>query len=136
MFKKVDHIGVAVKNLEETIQYYVGKMGGTQIGPVFSPPGMGVSIAKISLGNVIFEFIEVTDRKSPMAGFIEKHGEGLHHLGVEVDDVNKAIQSLSANGIKAIDKQPMRRGDHVAAYIYPEAMNGVSVEMMEFPKKA
>ncbi len=135
MFEKVDHIGVAVKDLNEAIKFYVDTLGGIKETPIFGSPRGDRSMVMISLGNVKFEFVSTTDTESALAKFIEEYGEGLHHLGVEVDDIDKEIKSLTARGVSAMDNQAIQRPNHKAAYIYPEAMNGVSVEMMEFLKK-
>jgi methylmalonyl-CoA epimerase len=136
VFKKVDHIGIAVSNLDEAIKYYVGTLGGTQRTPVVTPPGMGLSFVKIALGNVVLEFLTPVDDKGQIAEFLTNHGEGLHHLAVEVEDMQQTIDDLSTRGVKAVDKKPNARQNNLSAHIYPEAMNGVSVEMMEYYKKS
>jgi len=131
VFKGINHIAVAVRDLDKAVKYYLDVLGGVQECPVFQSATGDRKMARISVGKVSIELITPLGSDSPIAEFLEKHGEGLHHIGIDVGDIEEEIEALDARGVGLLNKEPIIRKGHRAAYINPEAINGVSVELME-----
>ena len=131
MFKKIDHLGIAVNNLEETIKLYRDVLGLEFAGEE-EVAEQKVKVAFFPLGESSLEFLEPTSEDSPIAKFIAKKGPGLHHIAVGVDDVAKAIEEAKAKGMRMIDETP-RYGAHGAriAFIHPKSTPGVLLELCE-----
>jgi len=131
MTKKVSHIGVAVKDLEAAIPFYRDMLNmefeGTEV-----VEEQKVKVAFLVTGETRIELLEATSEDSPIAKFIEKKGEGVHHIAYEVADVNAAIADLMAKGIRMIDEKP-RLGAHnnLIAFIHPKASGGVLTEICQ-----
>ena len=131
MIEKIDHIGIAVKNLEEAARVYSGVLGlgssGTEI-----IEGQGVMITKFTVGDVKLELLQPTDPDSPVGRFIEKRGEGVHHIAFAVDDIDESLETLKAQGVDLIDKEPrIGAGGSRIAFIHPSAAGGVLIELVE-----
>lgn len=131
MMKKIDHIGIAVSNLEDAIELYQGKMGLRCAGSEEVPDQM-VRVAFFPAGESSLELLEPTSEDSPIAKFIAKKGQGIHHLALGVDDVEAAIASLKEKGVQMIDHTP-RPGAHGAriAFIHPKSTPGILIELCE-----
>ncbi|HUV51532.1 MAG TPA: methylmalonyl-CoA epimerase, partial [Dehalococcoidia bacterium] len=104
MIKKVDHIAIAVKNLDEGLKTFEALLGikATHVKEV---PDQKIRAAMINIGNVEIELIQPTAPDTGVAKFLEKSGEGVHHICLEVDDVDKELQEMAAKGIELIDKK-------------------------------
>ena len=131
MVKKVDHIGVAVKNLEETTKFYeevLGlKCGGTEV-----IEEQKVKVAFLPIGDSEIELLESTDEEGPISRYIEKKGEGIQHIAYRVDDIEKAIEEMKAKGIRMIDEKPRYgAGGAKIAFLHPKSTYGVLVELCE-----
>ncbi|WP_305043746.1 methylmalonyl-CoA epimerase [Geoalkalibacter sp.] len=133
--KKISHIGIAVSSLEAAIPLYRDVLGmefeGTE-----EVAEQRVKVAFFIAGESRVELLEATTADSPVAKFIEKNGEGIHHLAYEVDDLKAAIAALQAQGVRLIDTEP-RRGAHGTsiAFLHPKATGGVLTELCQ-PHKA
>jgi methylmalonyl-CoA/ethylmalonyl-CoA epimerase len=131
MTEKIDHIGIAVKNLENSIPFY-----RDQLGMVFEGTEeiaeQRVRVAFLKVGQSRIELLEPTTPDSPVAKFLEKHGEGIHHLAYEVEDIEQALRDLAAQGVQLVDKLP-RRGAHGSriAFLHPRASGGVLTEICQ-----
>ena len=131
MVKKVDHIGIAVKNLEETLKFYEGvlglKCGGTEV-----IDEQKVKVAFLPIGDTEVELLESTDAEGPISGYIEKKGEGIQHIAYRVDDIEKAIEEMKAKGIRMIDEKPRYgAGGAKIAFLHPKSTYGVLIELCE-----
>lgn len=128
MVKKISHIGIAVKNLEEGIAFY--EKLGLKLEAIEEVPSQKVRVAFLPCGDTRIELLEPTSEDSPVARFLEKRGEGVHHLAFAVDDLPQALQDIEADGIRLIDKEP-RPGAHNAdiAFLHPKSTNGVLIEL-------
>lgn len=131
MLKKINHIGIAVNNLEEAISLY----GGTLCMPfkgVEEVAGYKVKVAFFQIGESKIELLEPTCKDSFLAGFLKKNGEGIHHIAYEVEGIEDVIQKLEAEGTRMIDKTP-RQGAHGArvAFIHPESSQGILTELCQ-----
>jgi methylmalonyl-CoA epimerase len=131
MIKKIDHIGVAVKDLNEGIRFYRENLG-LAIERIEEVKEQKVKFAFIPLGESIIELLQSTDPNGPIAKFIEKRGEGIHHIALEVDHVEGFLQKLKERGVQLIDEKP-RIGAHgmKIAFLHPRSANGVLLELCE-----
>ena len=131
MIKKIDHIGVAVKNLNEGIRFYRENLG-LAIEGIEEIKEQKVKFAFIPLGESTIELLQSTDPNGPIAKFVEKRGEGIHHIALEVDHVEGFLQKLKEKGVQLIDKKP-RIGAHGMkfAFLHPRSTNGVLLELCE-----
>ncbi|NOQ52066.1 MAG: methylmalonyl-CoA epimerase, partial [Desulfuromonadaceae bacterium] len=117
--KKINHIGIAVKNLENSIPFYRDQLGmefeGTE-----EVAEQKVRVAFLKVGESRIELLEPTSPDSPIAKFLEKNGEGIHHMAYEVDDIEAALADMKKQGVRLIDETP-RRGAHgsLIAFLHP-----------------
>lgn len=131
MVKKVDHIGIAVKSLEETLKFYEDALGlkceGTEV-----VKEQKVKVAFLPIGDTEMELLESTDDEGPIARYIEKKGEGVQHIAYRVDDIEKAIEEMKAKGIRMIDEKPRYgAGGAKIAFLHPKSTHGVLIELCE-----
>ena len=131
MTDKLNHIGIAVKNLETSIPFY-----RDQLGMVFEGTEevteQKVRVAFLKVGESRIELLEPTSPDSPVAKFLEKNGEGIHHLAYEVADITAALAELKRKEVRLIDEQP-RLGAHgsMIAFLHPKATGGVLTEICQ-----
>uniref|UniRef100_A0A7C3UBG8 Methylmalonyl-CoA epimerase n=2 Tax=Geoglobus ahangari TaxID=113653 RepID=A0A7C3UBG8_9EURY len=130
MINKIDHIGIAVKNLDEAIDLY--KKLGFEIKEIEEVPEQKVKVAMLPVGESKIELLEATSEDSPIAKFIEKRGEGVHHIAINVSDIEKALQNAKENGLQLIDEKPrIGAGGKKVAFIHPKSTKGVLLEFVE-----
>jgi len=130
MFKKIDHIGIAVSNLDEAIELY--KKLGFEVKGVEEVAEQKVKVAMLPIGESKIELLEATSDDSAIAKFIEKRGEGIHHIAVNVEDIEKALENAKNEGIKLIDEKPrIGAGGKKVAFIHPKSTKGVLLEFVE-----
>jgi methylmalonyl-CoA epimerase len=140
MIKKIDHIGVAVHSIEEALRTYEGALG-LELANVEEVPEQAVKVAFLPVGDSEIELVEPTttdtstklSTSSGIAKFLEKRGEGLHHVCLEVEDIEAALQDLAAKGIRLIDEQPRRGAHGRVAFLHPKSAHGVLIELIEKP---
>ncbi|HNU95067.1 MAG TPA: methylmalonyl-CoA epimerase [Bacillota bacterium] len=131
MVHKVDHIGVAVSNLEEALKIYTDVLGlklhGTEV-----VEEQKVRVAFMPVGDTEIELLESTDPEGPIAKFIEKRGEGIQHIAFRVDDIEEALEQMRQQGVRLIDEKPRYgAGGARIAFLHPKATGGVLVELCE-----
>ncbi len=130
MINKVDHIGIAVKNLEEAIDLY--KKLGFEVKEIEEVEEQKVRVAMLPAGESRIELLEATSDDSPIAKFIEKRGEGIHHIAINVSDIEKALENAKKSGLKLIDEKPrIGAGGKKVAFIHPKSTKGVLLEFVE-----
>lgn len=125
---KIKHIGIAVKDLESAKRFYEESLGLT----VEREETLGeMKIAFVPVGEVNLELIQSTTDDGVIAKFIEKRGEGVHHIAYEVEDVAVALEGLKARGVKLVDETP-REGAHgtEVAFVHPKSAHGVLTELV------
>ena len=129
--KKIDHVGIAVKSIEDVLPFYVETLNLPLLG-VEEVESEKVKVAFLQVGESKIELLEPTSPDSPIAKFIEKRGEGIHHVALGVDDIEGRIAELKANGIQMINDQPKigAGGAHVA-FMHPKSTGGVLYELCE-----
>ncbi len=130
MLKGVSHIGIAVRNLDEAIKVYTGALGAKLEG-IHEAPESGMRAAMLSAGGDRLELIEPVGTGGVIAKFIENRGEGIHHISIEVDDIRKALASISEKGVRLIDTEPRQGIEGKVAFIHPKSMSGVLIELVE-----
>lgn len=131
MIGQIDHIGIAVKNLKETMKIYRDLLGLELIGKE-TIEEQKITLAKFLVGKVKIELVQSTHPESAIGKFIEKRGEGIHHIAFRVDNIHKSLKELNAKGVNLIDKEPrIGAGGAKIAFIHPKDMNGVLIELLE-----
>lgn len=130
----IEHIGIAVKDLQSAIPYYENILG-LSCYAVEEVLDQKVKTAFFKVGQTKIELLEATSDDSPIAKFIEKKGEGIHHIAFCVDSVTNALASAEANGITLIDSKPRKgaEGLHIA-FLHPKSTLGILTELCENPK--
>jgi methylmalonyl-CoA/ethylmalonyl-CoA epimerase len=134
MLKKINHIAIAVNNIEEAAKFYQEVMGLTLSGvEVVTAQKTRVGFFKIGESNI--ELVQPAEPDSPLTKFLETKGQGIHHICFEVDDVEAEVKSFLEKGATMIDQKP-RPGAHgtKVAFVHPKSSNGVLIELCEFPK--
>jgi methylmalonyl-CoA epimerase len=132
---KIDHVAIIVRNIEQALSFYRDVLGITP-SEIKEVPSERVRIAFLPLGGPggsQIELIEPTTPDSSLTKFLEKHGEGLHHIALEVDDIALALQELQAQGAPVLDKQPRVAAEGRAIFVHPKGTNGVLLELLEKP---
>jgi methylmalonyl-CoA epimerase len=131
MVKKIDHLGIAVKNLAAAIERYESILGLACSG-IEEIEEQKVRVAMIPVGAVNIELLESTEPNGPVGRFIERKGEGFHHMAFRVSDIDKEVVRLKGKNVRLINEEP-RIGAHGAriVFIHPGSMNGVLVELVE-----
>ena len=132
MIRKIAHIGVAVKNIQEVEKLYSDVLGLPITGREVSPDK---KVSFIPLGDTAVELLESVEPDGAIARHIEKRGEGIHHIALEVDNIEQTLAELKAKGLALIDQKP-RRGAHDAkiAFLHPKGTYGVLLELCESKK--
>ena len=128
---KIDHIGIAVKSLSAAVKVYEQAVG-LKLAGYDEVDEQGVRVAMLDIGESRIELLEPTGPDSPVEKFMNKRGEGIHHIAVRVDNIEQALERLKAAGIRLIDETP-KRGAHNTrvAFIHPASTHGVLMELVE-----
>jgi len=127
---KLDHIGIAVEDLEASIEVY--RNLGFEVGSVDDVHGFGVKVAFLPMESGNVELVQPVKEDSAMAKYLEKKGEGIHHLCFEVPNIHAELRRLEAAGVELVDKVP-RTGAHgtVVAFLHPRSTGGVLIELAQ-----
>src|SRR5262245_65146615 len=127
-YRKVDHIGIAVRSLESALRTYTRL--GFEADHVEEVSDQKTRVAMLPVGESRLELLEATAADSPVGRFLARRGEGMHHVCFSVDDIAAEVERLLASGVRMIDEAPRRRaGGCVVAFIHPESTAGVLVEV-------
>lgn len=129
--KQIEHIGIAVKDLEKSVQFYTDFLGLTCLG-YETVESEKVRVAFLEIGETRLELLEATSQESPIAQFIEKKGEGIHHIALKVDHAVERLDFLKGQGIRLINEVP-KSGAHgnLVAFLHPKSTNGVLLELCQ-----
>jgi methylmalonyl-CoA/ethylmalonyl-CoA epimerase len=131
---KLEHIGIAVKNMEESNKLFA-KLLGRDHYKIEEVPSEGVRTSFFDMGNIKIELLEATSPDSPIAKFIEKRGEGIHHLAFEVTDLQKSIAEYASKDFTPVSSAPKEGADNkLICFLHPRSTNGVLVELCESRK--
>ncbi len=124
----IEHLGIAVKNLEESIKYYEEVLG-LECYNIEEVKDQKVRTAFFKLGDTKIELLESTDPEGPIGKFVEKRGEGIHHIAFAVEDTQKALDDAAAKGIQLIDKAPRKGAENLnIGFLHPKSTHGVLTE--------
>ncbi|CAA0162175.1 methylmalonyl-CoA epimerase [Tenacibaculum maritimum] len=129
--KKIEHIGIAVKSITSSNQLFASLFGKAhyKIEEVLSE---GAKTSFFEVGPNKIELLEATNPESPIAKFIEKKGEGIHHIAFAVDDIQAEIKRLQGEGFTILNKKPKKGADNkLVAFLHPKTTNGVLVELCQ-----
>ena len=128
--KRVDHVGIAVKDLDESVKFYESlgfKATGYEV-----VAEQKVKVAFLPCGDSEIELLESTEPDGPIARFIEKNGPGIQHIAIRVDDIDKALEELKAKEVRLIDQTPRYgAGNARIAFVHPKATGGVLLELTQ-----
>jgi methylmalonyl-CoA epimerase len=129
---KINHIGIAVANLEDALRFYKDVLGLEVIAKE-EVPEEKVKVAMLKVGTARIELLEALDSESPIAKFIAKRGEGIHHIALEVDDVDEVSGRLKSMGVKLVYDKPkvVSNGSRKVQFIHPKSAHGVLIELVE-----
>lgn len=131
ILNKVDHIGIAVKNLDETIPYYTENLG-LNLLKIEEVASESVRVAFIDAGNVKLELLEPMSEQSAIHSFIEKKGEGIHHIAFGVEGIEERMNELREKGIRILNEQPkIGAGGAQVAFLHPKSSYGVLYELCD-----
>lgn len=131
IMEKLEHIGIAVKDLAKANALFE-KLLGKEHYKVEEVKSEGVSTSFFELGGVKIELLEASTADSPVARFIDKRGEGIHHLAFEVSDINAAIERYQAEGFELINTAPKKGADNkLICFLHPKSTGGVLIELCQ-----
>ena len=135
MLKKMDHVAIAVNNLEEAAKFYQDVMGLALSG-VEVVTAQKTKVGFLKIGEVNIELVQPAEPDSPLVKFLESKGQGIHHICFEVDDVEAEVKKYLEKGATMVDQKP-RPGAHntKVAFVHPKSSGGVLIELNEFPKE-
>lgn len=131
---KIAHIGIAVKSLAHSLPFYTEQLGLPLLGQE-TVESEQVKVAFLGIGESRIELLEPLSVESPIAKFMEKRGEGIHHIALDVDNIDERLEHLRSHGIPLINEVP-KQGAHEAqiAFLHPKAANGVLFELCQYPQ--
>jgi methylmalonyl-CoA epimerase len=131
LIKRIDHIGIVVNDIEEALIVYQQALG-LSLAEIQERPDQAVTIAFLRTGETTIELVQPVTSDSDVAKFLQKRGEGIHHICLEVDDIEKALAELREKGLQLIDEVPRigPRGERFA-FIHPKSAHGVLIELYE-----
>ncbi len=126
---KIDHIGVAVKSAEEASKMFSAVLKLETEEELLEDRKLKIVMVKIGESRV--ELLEDLNPDGTVSKFIEKRGEGLHHMAFEVDDVNKAVEEMKKNGYRVLSEPKPGAGDTLVAFVHPKDTHGILLELVE-----
>lgn len=127
---RIDHTGIAVRDMDEALLRYK-RLYGLEPSERVTVPDQHVEVAFLPVSDTQLELVQPTDNQSGVARFLGKHGEGLHHVGILVEDIHRELKHLANEGVEVIDREP-REGPHgLIAFVHPRGTGGVLVELVE-----
>ena len=129
----VDHIGIAVRSLEKALTFYRDSLGLDATQPE-DVPTEGVRVVFLPVGESRVELLEPLGPESPVTRFLEKRGEGIHHICLRVEDMDRTLAALEERGVRVIQPAPrVGAGGRRIAFIHPSSTGGVLLELKEYP---
>ncbi|MDQ3009783.1 MAG: methylmalonyl-CoA epimerase [Acidobacteriota bacterium] len=127
----IQHLGVAVASIDDALAFWRDGLG-LELKEIEVVEDQGVRVAMLPIGESRIELLEATGAETPVGKFIAKRGAGLHHLCVEVDDINAKLAELKARGVRLIDEQPRTgAGGALVAFVHPSSTGGVLIELTQ-----
>lgn len=131
MVSKVDHVGIAVSNLDEAVKLYKDVLG-LELHGVEVVEEQKVKVAFLPVGDTEVELLESTSPEGPIARYIEAKGQGIQHIAFQVDNIETALEEMKSKGVRLIDEKPRYgAGGAKIAFLHPKSTNGVLIELCE-----
>ncbi|MEL0455366.1 methylmalonyl-CoA epimerase [Flavobacteriaceae bacterium SZ-1-7] len=128
---KIEHIGIAVKNLKDSNALF-SKLFGEPHYKIEEVKSEGVNTSFFKVGENKIELLEATNEDSAIAKFIDKKGEGIHHIAFDVEDIKYEIERLKKEGFKVLNEEPKKGADNkLVAFLHPKSANGVLIELCQ-----
>ena len=133
MPKKIEHVALAVADLDAAIAHY-RDVWGIEVSHREKVEDEGVEEAMLPLGDTFLQLVAPTGEETTVGRFLANRGEGMHHLAYEVDDLARTLEDLKAKGVQLIDEVPRRGGrGHLVAFVHPKSNHGLLVELIQSP---
>ena len=126
----IDHVGIAVKDIEVVLEFF-NRVFGAAKAEVQSLPDQGVRATLIEVGQTRLELLEPLTEESPVGRFLERRGEGLHHLALNVTDLPSKLSILEEQGLELVDREPREGLSGSIAFIHPRSVFGILTELVE-----
>lgn len=131
---RLDHIAIAVANLEEAMRFYIEALG-LSLDSIEEVDEQGVRLAKLAVGDTHIELLEPLSKETPVGKFLQTRGAGLHHICLRVDNIETRLERLKSRGAALVDEKPRRgAGGAQIAFIHPKATGGVLIELSQGSK--
>lgn len=131
MMKKIEHLGIAVRDIDASNEVFA-KLFGESHYKMEEVESEGVKTSFFKVGDNKIELLEATNENSPIAKFIEKKGEGIHHVAFEVEDIYKEIERLKEEGFRVLNEEPKQGADNkLIVFLHPKSTNGVLIELCQ-----
>jgi len=127
---KINHVAIVVEDIDEALKFWRDALG-LEVDHIEDVPSQHSRVAFIPVGDSEVELVSPTTQDSGLAKFLEKRGEGLHHLCFEVDDLTEVLDELKIKGIRLINEEPLILPGRKMAFVHPKSTNGVLVELYE-----
>jgi methylmalonyl-CoA epimerase len=128
---RINHIGIAVHDIQAALQVYESALGMV-LTEIVEVPAQKVRVAFLPVGESNLELVQPTSEDSPTARFLEKRGEGIHHVCLEVEDLEAALARLQDQGVPLIDQVPRPGAHGRVAFVHPKGTHGVLLELVEY----
>jgi len=132
MIERIDHIAVVVEDIERALGVFRDALG-MELNHMETIPEQDVKIAFLPVGESEIELLEPISSDSGVARFLAKRGEGLHHICLEVEDIDAALAELKGKGIRLINERPVAGAHGRVAFVHPKSTHGVLIELLERP---
>ncbi len=127
---KIDHLGIAVRSLDAALRFYGGVLG-MKAAARETVAGEKVNVAMLACGGPRLELLEPVEADSPIGRFLDRRGEGLHHVALLVDDLGAAVERLQAAGARLLNEPRQGAGGHTYVFIHPASAGGVLLELIQ-----
>jgi methylmalonyl-CoA/ethylmalonyl-CoA epimerase len=131
---KINHVAIVVQNIDAALNFWEQTFG-LELDHVEEVPSQKSKVAFLPLGESEIELVQPTTSDSGLANFLEKRGEGMHHICIEVEDIDAALVELKSKGVRLINEVPEELPGRKMAFIHPKAANGVLVELYQLTEK-
>jgi methylmalonyl-CoA epimerase len=133
VIQKIHHVAIAVKSLDEALRFYRDTLG-LSVHEQATREDQGVRAAVLTIGQSEIEILEPLGPETPVGRFLERRGEGLHHICLQTDDIDKDLAGLKAQGVELIDQEPREGLAGRICFIHPRSTSGVLVELAQPPE--
>lgn len=127
---KIDHLGIAVRSLDQALKFYRDQLG-LEVSLRETVEQEKVNVAMLALGEPRIELLEPTERDSVIGKFLDKRGEGLHHVAIRVADLNGAVERLKHSGARLLNEPRRGAGGHLYVFVHPSSTGGVLLELIQ-----